>query len=239
MQQFRGTKNTKITFIDFIAEYIEKNFEDCLDVIDQLVHLEEASRYQPEFSKAEISRVGSGLNSVEKQYNETAEDKKGIYYQYWNRLAQFLETALPLQRQLEQSWDDFELFGQEILHTFGLSQDPLSPLPDVLLKIHQFASKFREQTQRRKLEQEERRKLHEWSENWFGSDGFHDYDEATLKAKERRREQREAQAVSLNLPNLYLVMTVNDQEKFLFVVFVESEYNGEIDTDYYSRRVSI
>jgi len=190
MFQFRSTTNSKFTFVNFIVSYVEKNFEECMDVGDQLKNLEIASKFQPELCRSELNALKKGFKDIENQislYDEQEDD----HPQYWKQIQEFISTTTTITEGINQKFDDFEVFGQELLHTFGLPEENMKPLTDIFVQIHGFTSKFRELALSRTEEQAERRKEKEWNNYWFGADEF-ESDEVTLKAKERRKQERDA-----------------------------------------------
>eukprot|EP01125_Pyxidicula_operculata_P017936 TRINITY_DN633_c0_g3_i1.p1 TRINITY_DN633_c0_g3~~TRINITY_DN633_c0_g3_i1.p1 ORF type:complete len:1460 (+),score=470.14 TRINITY_DN633_c0_g3_i1:36-4382(+) len=185
--QLRSSKNPKYNLLDFLTEFVEEKFEELLDFNEQLVHIEEAMRYQPRYLQNEIVDIRDRVTQIADNFESTPEEEKsGIYAEYFEFIEQFLQETLPQLQQISEEFDKFIQFANMVLEAFG--HPTASSLEDLLGSIWKFAKKFRETVEQRKNEKEEMTKFEKLG--WFEQQEEEESQTESGKDNEKKKKRK-------------------------------------------------
>uniref|UniRef100_G3T196 Diaphanous related formin 3 n=1 Tax=Loxodonta africana TaxID=9785 RepID=G3T196_LOXAF len=159
--KLKDTKSAdqKTTLLHFLVEICEEKYPDILSFVDDLEHLDKASKVSVEMLEKNLKQMGRQLQQLEKDL-ETFPPPEDSHDKFVTKMSIFVISAKEQYEKLSKLHENMEKLYQSIMEYYAIDVKKVS-VEDFLTDLNNFRTTFKqaikENTKRKEAEEKEKR----------------------------------------------------------------------------------
>ncbi|XP_076728093.2 protein diaphanous homolog 3 isoform X4 [Callospermophilus lateralis] len=159
--KLKDTKSTdqKTTLLHFLVEICEEKYPDILNFVDDLEHLDKASKVSVEMLEKNLKQMGRQLQQLEKDL-ETFPPPEDMHDKFVTKMSSFVITAKEQYGKLSKLLENMEKLYQSIMVYYAIDMKKVS-VEDFFTDLNNFRTTFmqaiKENIRKREAEEKEKR----------------------------------------------------------------------------------
>ncbi|XP_003412641.1 protein diaphanous homolog 3 isoform X1 [Loxodonta africana] len=159
--KLKDTKSAdqKTTLLHFLVEICEEKYPDILSFVDDLEHLDKASKVSVEMLEKNLKQMGRQLQQLEKDL-ETFPPPEDSHDKFVTKMSSFVISAKEQYEKLSKLHENMEKLYQSIMEYYAIDVKKVS-VEDFLTDLNNFRTTFKqaikENTKRKEAEEKEKR----------------------------------------------------------------------------------
>ncbi|XP_015341503.2 protein diaphanous homolog 3 isoform X1 [Marmota marmota marmota] len=159
--KLKDTKSAdqKTTLLHFLVEICEEKYPDILNFVDDLEHLDKASKVSVEMLEKNLKQMGRQLQQLEKDL-ETFPPPEDMHDKFVTKMSSFVITAKEQHGKLSKLLENMEKLYQSIMVYYAIDMKKVS-VEDFFTDLNNFRTTFmqaiKENIRKREAEEKEKR----------------------------------------------------------------------------------
>ncbi|KAG3292928.1 diaphanous related formin 3, transcript variant X4 [Ictidomys tridecemlineatus] len=159
--KLKDTKSAdqKTTLLHFLVEICEEKYPDILNFVDDLEHLDKASKVSVEMLEKNLKQMGRQLQQLEKDL-ETFPPPEDMHDKFVTKMSSFVITAKEQYGKLSKLLENMEKLYQSIMVYYAIDMKKVS-VEDFFTDLNNFRTTFmqaiKENIRKREAEEKEKR----------------------------------------------------------------------------------
>ncbi|XP_004386895.1 protein diaphanous homolog 3 isoform X1 [Trichechus manatus latirostris] len=159
--KLKDTKSAdqKTTLLHFLVEICEEKYPDILNFVDDLEHLDKASKVSVEMLEKNLKQMGRQLQQLEKDL-ETFPPPEDSHDKFVTKMSSFVISAKEQYEKLSKLHENMENLYQSIMEYYAIDVKKVS-VEDFLTDLNNFRTTFmqaiKENIKRKEAEEKEKR----------------------------------------------------------------------------------
>ncbi|XP_040847253.1 protein diaphanous homolog 3 isoform X1 [Ochotona curzoniae] len=159
--KLKDTKSAdqKTTLLHFLVEICEEKYPDILNFVDDLKHIDKASRVSVETLEKNLKQMGRQLQQLEKDL-ETFPPPEDLHDKFVTKMSSFVTSAKEQYGNLSKLHENMEKLYQNIMGYYAIDVKKVS-VEDFFTDLNNFRTTFtqavKENIKKREAEEKERR----------------------------------------------------------------------------------